>query len=131
MPGGDRTGPAGQGPATGRRLGYCVGYETPGYTGEFEPLRGRSFAYGMGRGPATRPGRGGGRGWRWQFCKLPPRYYSGHPWMRPLSKEEEAELLRGQAEEMKLAQKDIEKRINELENEDDSGDKQSESGINS
>ncbi len=51
--------------------------------------------------------------------------------MRPLSKEEEAELLRGQAEEMKLAQKDIEKRINELENEDDSGDKQSESGINS
>jgi len=26
MPSGDRTGPAGQGPRTGRGLGYCNGY---------------------------------------------------------------------------------------------------------
>jgi len=31
MPLGDRTGPAGQGPMTGRRAGYCVGYNVPGY----------------------------------------------------------------------------------------------------
>ncbi|MCK4238634.1 MAG: DUF5320 domain-containing protein, partial [Candidatus Lokiarchaeota archaeon] len=28
MPGGDRTGPGGLGPMTGRALGYCAGYST-------------------------------------------------------------------------------------------------------
>lgn len=31
MPGGDRTGPLGRGPKTGRRVGYCEGNEDPGY----------------------------------------------------------------------------------------------------
>jgi len=31
MPGGDRTGPAGMGPMTGRAAGYCAGYNVPGY----------------------------------------------------------------------------------------------------
>ena len=31
MPRGDRTGPAGMGPMTGRAAGYCAGYSTPGY----------------------------------------------------------------------------------------------------
>jgi hypothetical protein len=31
MPRGDRTGPAGMGPMTGRAAGYCAGYGTPGY----------------------------------------------------------------------------------------------------
>ena len=31
MPAGDKTGPLGQGPMTGRGLGYCAGYNTPGY----------------------------------------------------------------------------------------------------
>jgi len=31
MPGGDRTGPAGMGPMTGRAAGYCAGYPVPGY----------------------------------------------------------------------------------------------------
>ncbi|UCH14781.1 MAG: DUF5320 domain-containing protein [Bacteroidales bacterium] len=26
MPGGDKTGPDGQGPMTGRKMGYCAGY---------------------------------------------------------------------------------------------------------
>lgn len=45
MPGGDRTGPEGQGPLTGRRMGYCDGNETP--TGGF---RGRGFQRGFSRG---------------------------------------------------------------------------------
>ena len=32
MPRGDGTGPNGKGPRTGRGLGYCAGYEHPGYT---------------------------------------------------------------------------------------------------
>jgi len=32
MPAGDGTGPDGKGSRTGRGLGYCAGYNTPGYT---------------------------------------------------------------------------------------------------
>ena len=49
MPGGDRTGPGGMGPMTGRGAGYCAGYDVPGY---MNPMPGRGYW-----------GRGGGRGW--------------------------------------------------------------------
>jgi hypothetical protein len=67
MPGGDRTGPLGEGPMTGRAAGYCAGYGTPGFT---NPAPGCGF-----RGRGFR-GRGGGRGYR-QFWRAgyPPRYY--------------------------------------------------------
>ena len=45
MPRGDGTGPAGQGPATGRGAGYCAGTDQPGYT---------TAGYGFGRGRARR-----------------------------------------------------------------------------
>jgi len=42
MPRGDRTGPLGLGPKTGRAMGYCAGYPTPGYTNPgFGRFRGR------------------------------------------------------------------------------------------
>ena len=50
MPFGDGTGPAGQGPGTGRGAGFCSGFAVPGSSN-----RGGGFG---GRG------RGGGRGWR-------------------------------------------------------------------
>ncbi|MBN1476416.1 DUF5320 domain-containing protein [Candidatus Sumerlaeota bacterium] len=54
MPAGDRTGPLGQGPRTGRAAGLCVGNPQPGYVSS-----------GFGRGGWGRGrGRGGGRGWR-------------------------------------------------------------------
>jgi len=63
MSGGDRTGPMGMGPMTGRGMGYCAGYAAPGY------MNGPG-GMGMGRG------RGGGRGWRNRF------YATGRPgWM--------------------------------------------------
>ncbi|MCD6575698.1 MAG: DUF5320 domain-containing protein [Nanoarchaeota archaeon] len=48
MPFGDGTGPDGRGPMTGRGLGYCAGYNSPGFT----------------RGVPM--GRGFGRGFRWR-----------------------------------------------------------------
>jgi len=54
MPRGDRTGPGGMGPMTGRAAGYCAGYPVPGYVNP-----GPGFGPGMGWG-----WRGGGRGWR-------------------------------------------------------------------
>ena len=64
MPFGDSTGPMGQGPMTGRGLGYCAGYDNPGYTktgfgGRYSGW-GRAFGgYGGGYGRG-----GGGRGHR-------------------------------------------------------------------
>jgi len=53
---GDRTGPAGMGPMTGRGAGYCAGFQVPGFA---NPVAGRGIGYGAGRGGR---GRGGGRG---------------------------------------------------------------------
>jgi len=70
MPGGDRTGPMGEGARTGRGMGYCG----PGSAAEVPAERvdvGRGFGPGFGRGGGGRGGggrgrggRGGGRGWR-------------------------------------------------------------------
>jgi hypothetical protein len=58
MPRGDRTGPGGAGPMTGRAAGYCAGYSVPGYLNTVGGWgRGRGRGYGKGWG------RGFGRGW--------------------------------------------------------------------
>lgn len=46
MPRGDKTGPEGKGPRTGRQMGYCSGSDNPGYT----VGSGRGFGRGFGRG---------------------------------------------------------------------------------
>ena len=63
MPRGDRTGPAGNGPMTGRQMGYCAGNNQPGYTtgfGNFGRGFGRDFrrGFGYGRGFGNRRGFG-------------------------------------------------------------------------
>ncbi|MCL6580447.1 MAG: DUF5320 domain-containing protein [Firmicutes bacterium] len=75
MPGGDRTGPVGAGPRTGRAAGLCAGYGVPGYANPGVWCGGRRPGWGLGRGPGRgfgpgwAPGRGRGRGlglaWRW------------------------------------------------------------------
>jgi hypothetical protein len=49
MPGGDRTGPLGKGPMTGRQLGYGAGFDSPGYTKGVGGGLGRGFR-GHGKG---------------------------------------------------------------------------------
>jgi len=61
MPRGDRTGPLGQGPTTGRAAGYCAGYPVPGYMNPV-PRMGRGYGRGYGRGLGRGVGRGYGRG---------------------------------------------------------------------
>jgi len=80
MPAGDRTGPMGQGPMTGRGAGFCAGFGVPGYANwpglggflsRFRPfgLFGRGAApvagFRRGRGRGRGSGRGGGRGRGW------------------------------------------------------------------
>jgi hypothetical protein len=55
MPGGDRTGPWGLGPRTGRAAGYCAGYNVAGYA---NPMYGRGYGRGFcGRGRGFLKGR--------------------------------------------------------------------------
>ena len=61
MPRGNRSGPMGAGPMTGRGLGYCAGYAAPGYaTSEYGPGRRAGGQGGGGYG-------GDGRGFRHRY----------------------------------------------------------------
>jgi len=117
MPRGDRTGPMGMGPMTGRGAGYCAGYNMPGYANSFGGRGyGAGFAAGWGRGRG-----GGGWGWRNQY------YATGMPgWARyggyapawgagpQPTQEQEGEYLKQQAELLKSQLDEINKRIEEL-----------------
>ena len=115
MPRGDRTGPAGMGPMTGRAAGYCAGYNTPGFA---NPISGRGF-WGAGRG-----GFGGGRGHRnmyyatgltgWaRFGGAP--YAASYP--AQMTSAQESDYLNDQAKYFQDALENINKRIEELESE--------------
>ncbi len=94
MPWGDRTGPLGMGPRTGRGLGYCGGFLSPG------------FVWGRGRGWrwCARFFGGFGRGWRW---------LTGFPFFRAEVKEKE--ILKREAELLRQELDAVQKRLSELE----------------
>jgi len=69
------------------------------------------MGYGFGRGM----GRGHGYGRGWGYNGPLPGYYRGYPGMSPMSKEDEIKLLKSEADELKRSQKDIEKRLEELQ----------------
>lgn len=95
---GDRTGPMGQGSRTGRGFGFCSGYDTPGYAKGFGGGMQRGYGFGRGRGL----GRGMNFGW------LLNNFLQAFSKMPQGSKEDEIQML-------KQTQKDIEKRLNDLE----------------
>ncbi|MBN1640877.1 MAG: DUF5320 domain-containing protein [Anaerolineae bacterium] len=108
MPRGDRTGPAGMGPMTGRAAGYCAGYDVPGFQ---NPVGGR-MGMGMRWGGGWRGGgRGGWRFWRQPFgpAYVPPAYAP------PVTPEQEAGALRTQAEWLGQQLETIRQRLSELE----------------
>jgi hypothetical protein len=115
MPGGDRTGPMGRGPMTGRAAGYGGGYGAPGYMNPF-PGRGFGPRFGRGRGGWG----GGGRGWRhWFYATgLPGWHRSGWgvstPYYAPPTPAAEREYLEGVAESLQGQLDDIKKRLDEL-----------------
>lgn len=48
MPRGDRTGPVGNGPMTGRGTGWCAGFQSPGFANAGYGCRGgRGFGHGF------------------------------------------------------------------------------------
>lgn len=115
MPRGDRTGPRGEGPMTGRAAGYCAGYSTPGFA---NPGFGRGLGGGWGRG------RGWGRGyqyWRpaYPYTPVSPApTYPAPPYPAPapyqMKPEDEIKYLEDVAAQLKKELDGISKRIEEL-----------------
>jgi hypothetical protein len=98
MPGGDRTGPRGAGPRTGRGMGYCSGYDWPGFANQVTAFRG-GFGFGGVRA---------GHGWRHRF------FSTGIPGWVPPTPEQETADLKAQADLLKAQLDAIQKRIEEL-----------------
>lgn len=125
MPGGDRTGPMGMGPMTGRAAGYCAGSNAPGFVNA-GPGWGRGFGRGLGRG--------WGRGFGWRVGGAPGPYYGmaqgaapAGPWTaRQITREEELENLKGQADVLKQELDAISGRIGQIESEQRSGTEEDE-----
>ena len=112
MPGGDRTGPWGLGPRTGRAAGYCAGYNMPGYA---NPIFGRRFGRGFGRG-FRRGYFGRGRGFGWRGIYPYPAPYNPEVNQEPNIEEEKAyleDIVKSLEEEMKM----IRQRLQELSKE--------------
>lgn len=114
MPSGDRTGPEGRGPRTGRSLGYCAGYDSPGFTKGTQ--RGRGFGRGWGRG---RGFWGRGRGF-WHRDYYPDRYYEPAPFQAyeqispEQAKKEEKSYLESMVKSLEEELKAIKERLSEL-----------------
>lgn len=94
MPAEDGTGPAGEGPMTGRGLGPC-GQGSQSRQGLARGFRGRRFC-----------GRGFGRGFGWRAAPMQQRAFT---------RKQEKELLQDDLKDLKEEIKEIEERISELE----------------
>ncbi|MBN1898172.1 MAG: DUF5320 domain-containing protein [Spirochaetes bacterium] len=123
MPGGDRTGPLGMGPMTGRGLGFCAGYASPGYLNP---------SFGLGRGMGFGRGRGRGRGfWRWGYygnpyvnqVNYPYPITPYNPYTPQISAQEESKMLKDQIDFLEEQIKSARDRIKELERDQESKSK--------
>ncbi len=116
MPGLDGTGPRGMGPMTGGGWGFCSPW---GY--------GRGFSRGFGLGRGYRfgwrmPYGGAGQWWGYEppygypYAGGAPYGYGGAgPYAPQMTKEEELDLLKNQAQEARGQLEQIEARIKDLE----------------
>ena len=126
MPGGDRTGPLGMGPMTGRAAGYCAGFAAPGFM---------NAPGGRGFGPR---GGGRGRGWRnwfyatgltgWQRAAAGVPAFGGGPYAAAFqagpavppaaTREQELGVLKQQAAAMEQQMRQLQEQIERLETKD-------------
>lgn len=102
MPRGDRTGPNGMGPMTGRAAGVCAGNNIAGFQNQFG---GRGMGYGRGNGQGLGYGRRNGFAGFYSYPQNP---------VSP-TKEQELANLKASADYMKNEMDGILKRIQELE----------------
>ncbi len=93
MPRGDGTGPAGQGPMTGRGMGYCAGFNVPGF-----------MNFGSGRG----------FGWRRRMPIQQQVVPVQQIQPQVITEKQEKEMLEQELELIKQEMDEIQKRLKEL-----------------
>ncbi len=111
MPRGDRTGPNGMGPRTGRGAGFCSGFDRPGY---LSGGIGTGFGYGRGMGRGFGRGMAYGRGFSHGY--VPFGAYAS-PYI-PYSKENEKSYLENEINVLKEQLRASESRLADLDEED-------------
>lgn len=107
MPRGNGMGPNGVGPMTGRAMGYCAGYDVPGYmNGGVGFGQGRGFGRGFGVGYR----RGYGYGWNgaMRFDAVPREYVQ----------RDETIALKRHAEDLEEELRTVKNRLDELQKEE-------------
>ena len=122
MPGGNRTGPGGLGPMTGRGAGFCAGFSVPGYA---NPVGGRGYGMGLGSGRGMGRGRGFGRGFGWgrtgygmpAWAGVADPYPANTSFGPTVTAAQELEGLKQQAEFMQNSLSQVSERIEQLEKE--------------
>lgn len=104
------------GPMTGRGMGYCAGYDVPGYASPGPGFgRGRG---GWGGGPGW---WGGGRSWRHRYYATGMPGWAAWdygPYGPPPAEVQETEMLKNQAEALQRELEAINKRLEDLEKEE-------------
>ncbi|MFW5885772.1 MAG: DUF5320 domain-containing protein [Halanaerobium sp.] len=115
MPHGDRRGPEGRGPMTGRGLGYCSGNDQPGFAADAAPQgAGRGLRNGAGRGPGFGRGcrsvRGRGMGYGFAAGRGAGAYYE------PVSNTDDFESEEARGREVTRLENVANTLSNELEN---------------
>ena len=99
MPRGDSTGPAGQGPMTGRGMGFCTGFNIPGF---MNPGFGRGMGKGFGRG----------RGFAQRARTIQTTPIVQEP--QVITEKQEKQFLEQELEAVKQEMQEIQKRLKEL-----------------
>ena len=108
MPRGDRTGPTGMGPMTGRAAGFCAGNTVPGFG---NAGFGQGGGFGRGRG-----GFGGGFGRGFRNRNFAPGFAGwGDMDAVPMSIVDEKTMLGNQAQALQTQLDEIQKRLGELD----------------
>jgi hypothetical protein len=123
MPRGDRTGPMGWGPMTGRGAGFCAGFGVPGFMNRM----GGGGAWGRGAWGA------GGHGWRhWYYATGLPGWMRagwgvpawgtpGHPYAAPVppggAREAHLAEMKAQAAALQQSLEGLRQHIQEMEGE--------------
>ena len=110
MPGGDQTGPQGDGPKTGRGLGYCTDHDQPGYAA---PQQGQGYGFQRGsRGLGNRRGRG--RRNRSNAGFWPGRGRGGLA-VLPDAKDQDVSSLKAQIQDLQTTLEEVQNRLDQFE----------------
>ena len=112
MPYGNGMGPEGNGPGTGRRMGYCAGYDRPGCYN-----KGRGMGAGRGFGAGRGMNRGGGfsgsgRGFGRSGFSAAGRFFGGFYQGNNVN---EIDFLKEQQEDLELELAAVKERIKTID----------------